>query len=145
EAQYVAAVGLAPTVGRNHRNPGRQGEDGDALESAGRVAEEIHCDPVLPSSVLIKGIDNDRPTPQQVEDGVQRAPLGQRTKPSPPKSPGDEIIQQARLEGAAHEVKLAAVLRELADAPHGGDFEVAEMTRQNQQALALLMGADGRL
>src|SRR5258706_4605248 len=40
------------------------------------------------------------------------------------------------MERAPHEVKAAAVLRELADTRHRGDFEVAEMAGQDEESLA---------
>src|SRR5215469_3811470 len=98
------------------------------------MAKEIHGDSIVFTGVLIKHINDDRAAGQQLQDGVQRTALGQRAKASPPKSPGDERIQQAGLQRTTHEMKLAAVFGELLDARYGCHLEVTKVARQEDQS-----------
>jgi hypothetical protein len=58
-ADQRGAVRLAPTGGRNNRGTGADGENGKALEGAGRVTQEVNRDAFLPARVLIENKADD--------------------------------------------------------------------------------------
>jgi hypothetical protein len=145
EPEDVGAVGFAPTARGDDREPGAEGDQGQALEGAGGMTEEIDRDAIGMAGVLIHGENDDGALIQQIQDLVHRAAFGQRAKSGPPESPGHQGIQPTGFERPTQKVEQPAVLRELAQARHGGHLPVPEMPGQQQHTLALLVGADGRL
>jgi hypothetical protein len=59
-----------------------------------------------------------------------------------PKPPGDELVEKLRLQRPPDEVQQPAVLRKLGDARDGRDFKVAEVPRQQEDALPPRVGGE---
>src|SRR6185437_2100586 len=119
-----------------HRRAGRECQHREALERAGRLAEEIDVDAIRAARVLVERKDHDVAAIEQRHDAVERAPLADNAEAGSVEPAGDERIEPVRLDRPAHEVEPPTDFRIILDACDSRDFPVAEMTGQHQYALA---------
>ncbi len=112
---------------------------------AGGVAEEVDSDAVFGDGVLVEGVDDDGALVEEVEDGVERAALGEGAEAGAAEAPFDELVEEFGFEGASDEVEDAFVLGELADTGDRGDFEITVVAGEEDDAFALVVGVDGGL
>src|SRR5690242_11974236 len=136
EAEYVRAVGFAPARGRHDRGAGGQRHDRQALERAGRMAEEVDRYAFRRRCVLVERKHDQVAGLEPREDRVERASLAQDTEPSVAETPGHQRVEPAWPDGAADEMKAATHLRKVAQPGDGCDLEIAEVPGKDQHALA---------
>src|SRR5262249_19095716 len=113
ETKHVLAVGLAPACRRQDRRAGGESQNGEALESPRRMAEELDRDAVRRSGMLVEGKHDDVAGSEAIENLVERAALREHAEARSLEAPGDEAVEPVRLDRPAQEMKAATHLREL--------------------------------
>src|SRR5438552_8141662 len=145
EAQHVPVVRLPPAGGGQHGRAGRERDDSQTLERTRRMAEELDVDAVGAMRVLIEWEHDDVAGFEAFDDPVKRAALAHDAEARPIESLRHELIEPARLDRPPDKMEAAVHLRIILDARDGRDLPIAEVTRKDQQALALAKSRDERV
>jgi hypothetical protein len=145
EAQHVSAVRLAPTRRRQNGRPGGERDDREALERAGRLAEELDVDAVRPVRVLVEWKDDHVTRFEKPDDPVERAALADDAEAGFVEAARHQVVEPARLDRPAHEMETPVDLRIALNAGNRRNLPVAEMTGEDQHAFATLERAHERV
>src|SRR5215831_2208178 len=100
------------------------------------MSKEINRYAVPPASMLIKYKDDPIVFAEQVQDGVERAALGDGAKTGAIEPASNKFVQQPGLEGTPQKMKSVPILRILTDPGNRCGFPIAKVASEDKSALA---------
>src|SRR5207248_7938375 len=109
------------------------------------MAEKFALDAVGRARMLIEWKDDHVAGGEPLEDGIERSALGHDAEPGASKPPRYHCVEPAWLDGAAHEMNAAAHLGKIGESGNRRHFETAEVTGDNEHALASIERVGERL